>query len=192
MAADHLKGNEDKIPVWRDPKSWFHHIFVNEAILSSLVILCFIGVAYTNFASQSSYRYWLWMIPVFAVAAIISEWSRYKRHEIGGYQFIRQQILHWGAVFIAIKTVFLLNQVGRLDNDGTALCLMTVISLSTFLAGVYIGWRFLVLGLFITLATLIVAYLEAYIWVLIPVAIGIVALGILVAWWEFRKLVPSG
>ena len=191
MATEHLTGSEKKLPVWHDPKGWFHRIFINEAILSSLVILCFVGVAYTNFASQSSYHYWLWMIPVFAVAAIISEWSRYKRHDIEGYQFVRQQILHWGAVFIAVKTVFLLNQIGRLNNDATALSLMTVIALSTFLAGVYIGWRFLVLGLFITLATLIVAYLEAYIWVLIPVAIGIVALGILVAWWEFRKLMPT-
>ncbi len=177
-----------KKTIWTDPKGWFHRIFVSEAILASLVVLCFIGVAYTNFASQASYTYWLWMIPVFAIAAIISEWSRYKRHEIGGYQFIRQQVLHWGSVFIAIKTVFLLNQVGRLDNDATALALMTVLSLSVFLAGVYIGWRFIVLGIFISLATLIVAYLEAYIWVLIPTAIGIVVLGIVVAFWEFRKL----
>ncbi len=189
-----MKDNEVKAEggqsILHNPKGWFHRIFISEAILSSLLILCFVGVAYTNFASSGSYRYWLWMIPVFALAAIISEWSRYKKHEIDGYHFIRQQILHWGAVFIAVKTVFLLNQVGRFDNDATALALMTVISLSTFLAGVYIGWRFLMLGLFITLATLLVAYLEAYIWVLIPVAIGIVAVGILVAWWEFRKLVP--
>jgi len=171
-----------------DPRGWFHRIFVSEALLSSLLVLCFIGVAYTNVASVRSYHYWLWMIPVFALAAIISEWSRYKRHEISGYRFIRQQVLHWAAVFLAIKSIFLLNQIGRFNNDVTALSLMIMLSLSTIIAGIYIGWRFLILGLFISLATFLIAYLEVYIWVLIPIAIGIVIVGITVAWWEFRKL----
>ncbi len=181
--------NTQTKPHWlHDPDGWFHRIFVREAVLSSLLILCFIGVAYTNFASSRSYHYWLWMIPVFAIAAIISEWSRYRRHEIAGMDFLRQQVLHWGAVFVAIKTVFMLHDIGRLNNDATALTLMVTLSLSTFLAGVYIGWRFIVLGLFMTLATVLVAWLEAYIWVLIPVAIGIVAIGVLVSVHEFRKL----
>ncbi len=171
-----------------DPKGWFHRLFINEALLSSLLVLCFIGVAYTNFASARSFHYWLWLVPAFAVAAMISEWSRYKREGIQGFRYIGQQILHWGAVFIAIKLVFQLHELGRLNNDATALALMTVMSLATFLAGVYIGWRFLVLGLFIALATVLAADLEAWIWVLIPVAIGIVAIGVVVAWWEFRKL----
>ncbi len=173
--------------VLHNPHGWFHRVFVNEAIFIFLLILCFIGVAYTNFASVRSYHYWLWMIPVFAVAAIASEWSRYKRNEIDGYAFVRQQILHWAAVFIAIKTIFLLNQIGRFDNDATALSLLMVLSLSTYMAGVYIGWRFIVLGLFLSLATLLVAYMEAYMWVLIPVAGGILLAGFSIAWWKFRR-----
>lgn len=190
MSTKNVNSMEASSSWLHDPQGWFHRIFIREAILSLLLIFCFIGVAYTNFASVRSYTYWQWMIPVFAIAAIISEWSRYKQHDIDGYHFFRQQLLHWGAVFVAIKTIFLLHSIGRYDNDATALTLMVTMSLSTFIAGVYIGWRFLVLGLFITLATLLVAYLEAYIWVLIPVAIGIVIIGVVVAIWEFKKLVP--
>lgn len=187
-----MNSSGDKPVTWlNNPHGWFHRVFINEAILISLVFFCLIGLAYTNFASAQSYHYWLWMIPVFAIAAIISEWSRYTRHEISGKQFIRQQILHWGAVYIAIRTVFLLHEIGRLNNDATALTLMTVIALSVFLAGVYIGWRFLLLGVFITLATLVVAYMEAYMWVLLPTATGIVAIGVAVAWWQFRKLLKT-
>ena len=178
----------ENISTLKNPHGWFHRIFINEAILSSLLILCFIGVAYTNFASVRSYHYWLWMIPIFAIAAIISEWSRYKRHKIDGYHFIRQQVLHWAAVFLAIKIIFMLNELGRFNNDVTALSLMITLSLSTFIAGIYIGWRFLVLGLFISLATLLIAYMETYVWVLIPIAIGIVIIGVAIAWWEFKKL----
>jgi hypothetical protein len=38
---------------------------------------------------------------------------------------------------------------------------MTIMSLATFLAGIYINWRFLLLGIFIALATIFAAYLEA-------------------------------
>jgi len=183
--------NRKHQPLLQDPRGWFHRLFLNEALLAGLLLLCFIGVAYTNFASARSYRYWMWLVPVFALAAMISEWSRYKRHAIDGYRYVTQQVLHWGAVFVAIKIVFMLHQIGRFNNDVTALALMLIMSLATFLAGVYIGWRFMALGLFIGLAAVLVASLEAYIWVLIPVAMAIVATGVVVAWWEFRKLARS-
>jgi len=110
------------------------------------------------------------MIPVFALSSIVLEWSRYTRGEIDGFHFVHQQLLHWTAVFIAIKLIFILLQLGRLPSNATAFVLMTVMSLSTFLAGIYIGWRFLVLGVFIALATIFAAYLEAYVWILIPIA----------------------
>jgi len=175
-------------PILDDPRGWFHRIFINEAILSLLLVLCFIGVAYTNALPLKSYHYWLWIIPVFAIAAIISEWSRYKRHEIDGYHFIRQQILHWGAVLIAVKSIFMLYHIGRYNTDTTALTLMIIMALSTILAGIYIGWRFIVLGLFISFATLVFGYMEAYVWILVPVAVGIIIFAIGIALWEYRKL----
>ena len=170
------------------PDGWFHRIIISEAILSLLLVLCFIGIAYTDIAGVRSMTFWMWMIPVFAITAIILEWSRYIKEEIDGFHFIRQQVLHWLAVFIAFKVIFILLNIGRLPANGAAFVLMTIMSLSTFLAGVYIGWRFLVLGIFIALATVLAAYLEAYVWVLIPIAITIVIVGIYISWREFKAL----
>lgn len=182
--------HKDKAPAsfLHHPHGWFHQVIISEAVLSILLFLCFIGVAYTDVAGMSSMRYWMWMIPLFAVAAIILEWSRYVRGEIDGYHFIRQQLLHWIAVFIAIKMIFILLNIGRLPANAAAYVLMTIMALSTFLAGIYTGWRFLVLGLFIALATLIAAYLEAYVWVLIPVALLILAVGVVLSFMQFKKL----
>ncbi len=174
--------------ILKKPDGWFHRVLINEAVLSLLLVLCFIGIAYTDVAGVRSMRFWMWMIPVFAIAAIIMEWSRYMKGEIDGLHFIRQQVLHWAAVYIAFRVVFSLLEIGRLPTNGAAYVLMTIMSLSTFLAGVYIGWRFLVLGLFIALATVLAAYLEAYVWVLIPIAIAIVLIGLFIGWRELKSL----
>ncbi len=168
--------------------SLFHRFVVSEVVLGLLLILSFIGVAYTDIAGVRSLNFWLWMIPVFALAAIVLEWSRYIRGEIDGFHFIRQQLFHWSAVFIAVKLVFILLHIGRLPSNAASYILMTIMSLSTFLAGIYIGWRFIVLGIFIALATIFAAYLETYVWVLIPIAIAIILLGLYVSWREFKAL----
>ncbi len=178
----------DTPTLFHHPDGWFHRIFISEAILSLLLILCFIGIAYTDVVGGRSINFWLWMIPVFAIAAIVLEWSRYIKGEIDSFHFIRQQILHWTAVFIAVKVIFILLQLGRLPNNATAFVLMMIMSLSTFLAGIYVGWRFLVLGIFIAMATIVAAYLETYVWVLIPVVIFIVFIGIYIGWREFKSL----
>jgi len=174
--------------IFHHPDGWFHRMIVSEAVLGLLLILSFVGVAYTDIVGVRSMNFWLWVIPVFAFAAIVLEWSRYVRGEIGGFHFIRQQLLHWTAVFIAIKLVFILMDIGRLPHNTASYVLMTIMSLSTFLAGIYIGWRFIVLGLFIALATILAAYLEAYVWVLIPVAVAIIVIALFFAWRKFKKL----
>lgn len=183
-----MKNSTKSSDLFNNPKRWFHRVFISEAILSLLLVLCFIGIAYTDISGVRSMRFWFWMVPVFAVSAIILEWSRAVREGNKKHAYIWQQTLHWFAVFIALKVIFVLLHLGRLPNDGASFVLMTIISLSTFLAGVYINWRFLLLGIFIALATIFAAYLEAYIWVLIPIALTVIAIGFLIGQREFRTL----
>ncbi|MGV6853347.1 MAG: hypothetical protein ACWA5R_14380 [bacterium] len=177
-----------KISFLHHPDGWFHRMVLREAVLSLLLFMSFIGVAYTDFSGPNSLRFWLWMIPLFALSSIVLEWSRYMQGEIDGLHFIRQQILHWSAVFLAIKLIFILLQLGRLPSNGAAFVLMIIMGLSTFLAGIYTGWRFVVLGVFIMIATLFAAYLEAFVWVLIPLALVIIFTGVYIAWREFKSL----
>lgn len=136
-------------------------------------------------------HFWLWMVPVFAVAAIVMEWSRVAQKEEKTYAYIWQQIIHWLAVFIALKIVFILLDLGRLPNDGASFMILTIMSLAAFLVGVYTNWRFLLLGIFIALATIFAAYLAAYMWVLAPVALAIVAIGVFIGRREFHALTTN-
>ncbi len=183
-----MKSNKQYPSIFHHSDGWFHRLVIGEAVLGLLLVVSFIGVAYTDFAGVRSLNFWLWTIPLYAIAAIVLEWSRYIRGDIDGFHFIRQQLLHWTAVFIAIKLIFILIHIGRLPSNAASYVLMTIMSLSTFLAGIYIGWRFLVLGLFMALATVFAAYMEAYVWVLIPIAIVIILIGLYVGWREFKIL----
>ncbi len=179
--------NTNAVNFFNNPSGWLHQFFISEAILSLLLVLCFIGIAYTDISGDSSMRFWLWMVPVFAIAAITLEWSRYIREDIDGFKFIWHQFLHWLAVFIALKVTFILLELGRLSNDGASFVLMTIMSLATFLAGIYINWRFIVLGVFIALATVIAAYLEAYVWLLIPILLALIAIIFFIRHLKFRS-----
>lgn len=183
-----MNTNKQHPSIFHHPDGWFHRLVIGEAVLGLLLAVSFIGVAYTDFAGVNSLNFWLWTIPLYAIAAIVLEWSRYIRGDIDGFHFIRQQLLHWTAVFIAIKLVFILLHIGRLPSNAASYVLMMIMSLSTFLAGIYTGWRFLVLGAFMALATVFAAYLEAYVWVLIPIAIAIILVGLYVGWREFKTL----
>jgi len=186
-----MKKPTKPIGLFNDPKGWFHQFFISEALLSLLLVLCFIGIAYTDASGRRSMDFWLWMVPVFAVAAIIMEWSHAIHKAKQDYNFIWQQALHWLAVFIALKVIFILLHIGRLPNDGASFVLITIMSLGTFLAGVYINWRFLLLGIFIALAAIFAAYLEAYMWVLIPIALVIIIIGFFIGRREFRALTTN-
>jgi len=104
----------------------------------------------------------------------VLEWFHYVCGEIDGLYFIQHRLLHGEAVFIATKLVFILLQIGRLLSNTASYVLMTIVSLSTFLAGIHISGRFIVLGIFIALATVFAAYLEVW----VPIAIDIILIGL--------------
>jgi len=50
---------EKKPNVFHLPEGWFHHLVVSEAVLSLLLALSFVGVAYTDIAGVRSLNFWL-------------------------------------------------------------------------------------------------------------------------------------
>jgi hypothetical protein len=47
-----------------------------EIIPIGLILLSIIGIGITDFSPADSHRYWFAMVPVFAAACLILEWSR--------------------------------------------------------------------------------------------------------------------
>jgi len=75
-------------------------------------------------------------------------------------------LLHWIGLLVAVQLVYLLLLTGRLHNENTGLIVFLLLALTTFLAGIHLGWRLCLMGLFLGAALVAAAFLEEYVWML--------------------------
>ena len=169
-------------------KGFLHRLFgIYETVLIVLIILSIIGIAITDFSPTVSHRYWFAMVPIFAGACLLLEWSRARNKGLKLMTILRTQLLHWIGLLIAVRLVYLLLSTGRLDNENTGLIILLLLALTTFLAGIHLGWRLCVLGTFLAFALVAAAYLEEYIWMLFIMAAVIIGVFVVVKHYVGRK-----
>ena len=120
----------------------------------------FVGIAIHDFIGSPAILYWQLLTPAYALICIVAGW------EDGGEtasrtRLIKTQSIHWLACFVAMRLLFLPQVRGVLNDNATGLSLLTVLALSTFLAGVHANiWRISLVGLLLALAVPGAAWLE--------------------------------
>jgi hypothetical protein len=107
------------------------------------------------------------MAPLFCLASLAISWSRAHRRGESWYFFLGRQFLHWGALMLALGILYLFQRTGRFANVDAGLVAMLLLSLTTFLAGVHFDWRFYVIGIFLAGATVAIAFVEQFFWILL-------------------------
>ncbi|MGB5424876.1 MAG: hypothetical protein WBN03_22100 [Desulfobacterales bacterium] len=149
---------------------------VYEYILLALMALAVIGVGITYFIPDKSYRYWLAMIPVFGIGCTSIEWSRLRRQDLGIWKTIRNQLIHWFGVLVSVYLVHMLLNIQQLTKQNAGLIVLLVLALGTFLAGIQLGWRLFVLGVFLWVILVMAAYLQGSLWVMILIGVVMISL----------------
>ncbi len=119
-----------------------------------MIVLAWIGSVYTTYDLGTSRWYWHWLILVFGLICILTQWSNVKPTLKSRLALIARQILHWGAVLALAFLLYLLsgghNNITDLIDDRQGSFMMTLtIALSTYLAGIYYDWRLCVVAVFI-------------------------------------------
>lgn len=145
--------------------------FYDLITLSILLGCSFAGVAITNISPVNSHTYWLAMVPIFFLASLVTEWPHVRNGKYPWKTVLWNHSLQWLALLAAIQMVFIIQQIGRLNNETTGLILLLLFALSTFIAGIRMGWMFRLAGLFLAVGLLVLAYVERYLWALVFVAI---------------------
>ena len=170
-------------------KSLLNRLFgLYEIIPIVLILLSLIGIGITDFSPADSRLYWLAMVPVFAGACLILEWSRARGRGQKWTTIVRTQLLLWFGLLLAVFLVYFLLHTGRLDNENTGLIILLLLALTTFFAGIHLGWRLFIVGIFLGLALIGAAYLEEFVWMFLIIALVVVAIFLLLKHYAGTKI----
>lgn len=150
----------------------------DEIIFYGLIILSLIGAVISQISVDTGRIFWLIMIPIIGIATVYIEWTKVRDEGVRLLTLVRTQLFHWGSLIVAVELVSLLAYFGRINNTAVSAMTLLLLAQVTFLVGVYVDWRFSVVAIFQVLCLIVLAYLETYIWAMLLVAAGIIALGV--------------
>jgi len=105
---------------------------LEEFAFVGLIGFSIIGEYVSNVSPMISFWYWVVMIPIFAIVAIITEWSQARADGIPPQNMIFIQIVHWGGTCIALLATYSLWNAGRLGNEPAGLVTLLLLALTTF------------------------------------------------------------
>lgn len=166
-------------------KRKFH---IEEAILTLLLILSLVGIGITDFSPADGYGYWIIMVLLFGISAMVIGWQQSKHRSEDFKIILREQSMHWATSLLVVGGAFLILQSGRIAEAETGLIILLILSLSTILDGLRVGVRFSLVGFFLGVAAVIAAYTPHFLWIELGIAILIVAATVLWEMWLEKRM----
>ncbi len=153
--------------------------FANDAVvIGALIGLSYIGIALTNVSPQTSRLYWAIMIPVFGAITLLAQWQRARADREKWSLLLRRQLFHWIGLWVAVQLTYMLLGVGRLSFESVGFVVFLLLAFAFFLQGVYVNWRFYIVGGFLGVSLLVAMYVTAYLWIILLLAIAFSAGGV--------------
>jgi hypothetical protein len=123
-----------------------------------LYVLALACMGLTNADAVRSSFYWQLLIPVTGVVAIFVGWGMVEpgmRTEM-----VIKQVLHWGAVLVAVWLLFLPVLDAFLNDQAHSFVVVYVLGLAAVLDGVHWNWKMAVFGAFLIFSAIIMAFLQ--------------------------------
>lgn len=160
---------------------------IEEGVLILLLLLSMTGIGITDYSPADGYVYWLIMIVIFAISAMIIAWLQSKQKTSDIKHILSEQSLHWGVSMLIVAAVFFIQLSDKLDESSAGIVLLLILSLSTILDGIRIGWRFSLVGIFLGVSAVITSFMERPFLIELLIAMGIVVLTILWEVWQHKR-----
>ena len=159
------------------------HLGLSEVMLVLIFVISGAGVAVTDMSPDWGYWFWLGLAPLLALTSLYSSWARVRVQGGSKWTLLRTQILHWLGLLGTLEAVFILYNTNRINAAEAGQFSLLTVALATFLAGIHFHWHFTVLGIMLAVSTIFVGWIEASVWIVIPVAMVLVV-GLL---WHSRR-----
>ncbi|MCI4680226.1 hypothetical protein K9U39_06705 [Rhodoblastus acidophilus] len=162
-----------------EERGWASAFLFNNWPFLVMLLLALIGVAMESVTPHLMSPYWEVVVPIFAIASYFAR----GEHEDGRVRFraIRQDAVHWVAVFLAMRLLMSPQIFQLVDTLATQLMLLTVLALGVFTSGNLIGsWRIGLVGILLGAAVPAVAWMQRSTLLLTLTVTGVASVAILI------------
>jgi hypothetical protein len=144
------------------------------------------GFALTNYAPERASWYWILILPAFAAVPLWHTWTTIRSSGKTNWPIVRKQIYHWIALLIAMQVLFVLIRSGNIDGHSGGLVALLLMALTCANVGISFDWVFIVVGAILTVAVLVAAWFQEYLW-LVLLALGLAFVVLLLVQWFARR-----
>lgn len=166
-----------------------HVMKIDALLFVGIVFVSLLGVGITDYQGQSAHSYWRYMLILMALSTTL--WGVWRTRRLGlaeSSKLLFQQIILWGAALAAMGVIYLLLGTGRLNFETTGLLVLLVLAFATFIDGMLVSWKLYVVSGLLLLTLLLATYVEAFLWMIVIVAVVVVALVLIFVVWKLRSL----
>ncbi len=160
------------------------HFAIEQGVFLLLMAISLFGIVIISFSKKDGYAYWLFMVLVFGILSIFVSKLQSQTNDNDFANIVKEQGLHWLHTLLVVIVSSLLHKSGQLSDEGASLVILLLLALATMLDGMRIGWQFTVLGFFLAASTIVIAFIESFMWACVGLAI-VVAAG--TYYWERKQ-----
>lgn len=164
------------------PKENKRRLKTDAAFFGILMLIALFGVGLTDLRGIKAVNYWDWLMVIFAITTTV--WGIWHSRKDGlktNGKLLYQQAIVWGAAFVAMTAVYLLQTTGRLNFEATGLLMLLILATVTFIDGLFVSWMLYAVGVLLLATMLLALYVEQFLWMIILLAVVlIIAVGIYV------------
>jgi hypothetical protein len=168
-------------PAGLKPRSTVRQWFLHDMFYIAMLGLAVVGVVF-----RLPVSYWVILIPVFGVITVAEGWSHFtdRTERLG---LVYRVALNWCALLLAIYLLSNDGVRGVMNANATALSMVTLLALGTFVAGVQARvWQICAVGGFLFMFVPGLGWLDQSPLLLTAITALFVALGGL-AWWVSQQ-----
>jgi Ni/Fe-hydrogenase subunit HybB-like protein len=178
----------ERRPLFPISRSWK----IASIVAAIMVLLALLGVGPTTTNSAAAPTYWISLVPVYGLLCVSLAWAR-AQHEPGSRRpAVIRQLFHWLGIGVAVGLDFYIRGAGAETGTAAGMNALLLLALGCYLAGIHLEWLFVLVGMLLTLALLVVAKADQYLWLIFVVGGVAVAAMLALGWYLGKTRSPSG
>jgi hypothetical protein len=153
-----------------------------------MVLLAMLGVGLSTTSSGAAAAYWIALVPIYGLLCLGIAWTRAKQEGGKAHRAaVVRQLLHWLGIGVALAVDFLVRGTGVETGTAAGLNALLLLALGCYLAGVHLEWIFALVGVLLTLALIVMAKSDQYLWLIFVVG-GVAVAAMLGLYWLLGRV----